>query len=229
MPISWATIRTPTWPCFASVSHALPYAEFGDSSILKVGQVAIAIGNPLGYSKTVTTGVISALGRTLRAKSGRLMHDVIQTDAALNPGNSGGPLVDSRTGNRGQHGDDPAGPGHLFRHWNQYGEMGDWPIVCAWSGTSGLHRRFRRERAVATRVCGISTCRVRRSMSPDIVPGSPAALAGVQSGDRMVALDGVPSTESTVCSGCSMRPDRPGVRTATLAKIERHSCDDPAD
>ena len=63
---------------------ALPFVEFGDSASLRVGQVAIAIGNPLGYSKRVTTGVISALGRTLRAGSGRLMHDVIQTDAALN-------------------------------------------------------------------------------------------------------------------------------------------------
>jgi S1-C subfamily serine protease len=172
---------------------ALPYVQFGDSSRLKVGQVAIAIGNPLGYSKSVTTGVVSALGRTLRAKSGRLMHDVIQTDAALNPGNSGGPLVDSRGRVIGVNtAMIPQAQAICFATGINTAK---WVI-----GQMFAHGRVRRAYiGVSGATVPIATRVVRHfSLSgntavhvADIVPGSPAAQAGVQTGDRMVALDGV--------------------------------------
>jgi S1-C subfamily serine protease len=173
---------------------ALPYAEFGDSSRVRVGQVAIAIGNPLGFSKTVTTGVISALGRTLRATSGRLMHDVIQTDAALNPGNSGGPLVDSKGRVIGVNtamipqaqaicfatGINTAKwvIGQLFAHGR---------VRRAYIGVSGATV------PIATRVMrhfGLTNSSAVHVL--EIVPHSPAARAGVAVGDRMIAIDDKP-------------------------------------
>jgi S1-C subfamily serine protease len=173
---------------------ALPYVEFGDSAGLRVGQVAIAIGNPLGYSKTVTTGVVSALGRTLRASSGRLMHDVIQTDAALNPGNSGGPLVDSRGRVIGVNtAMIPEAQAICFAtgintaKWVIAQLFAHGRVRRAYIGVSGASVR------IATRVVRhFSLAGPGAVHVADVASGSPAARAGIAVGDRIVELDATP-------------------------------------
>jgi S1-C subfamily serine protease len=172
---------------------ALPFVEFGDSSRLKVGQVAIAIGNPLGFAKTVTTGVVSALGRTLRASSGRLMHDVIQTDAALNPGNSGGPLVDSKgrvigvnTAMIPQAQSICFATGINTANWVISQLFAHGRVRRAYIGVSGATV------PIATRVVrhfGLPSNKAVHVL--ELVPGSPALRAGVAVGDRMISLNGV--------------------------------------
>jgi S1-C subfamily serine protease len=171
----------------------LSWAKLGDSHALKRGQIAIAIGNPLGFEATVTTGVVSALGRSLRAKNGRLIDDVIQTDAALNPGNSGGALVSSR--------------GEVIGI-NTAVIMGAQGICFAVaSNTASLvmgqlirHGRVRRASiGVAAQPAAISR-RVQVATGVDqasgvmlsaIETGGPADAAGLLIGDVVVALDGV--------------------------------------
>ncbi len=175
-------------------ASALPFAPFGDSAKLKVGQVAIAIGNPLGYSKTVTTGVISALGRTLRARSGRLMHEVIQTDAALNPGNSGGPLVDSagcvigvNTAMIPQAQAICFATGINTAKWVIAQLFAHGRVRRAYIGLSGATV------PIATRVVRHFDLPASKAVHvAEVQSGSPAEAAGLRAGDRLIALDGVP-------------------------------------
>ena len=175
-------------------ADGVPAAVLGDSSRLRVGQVAIAIGNPLGFHATVTTGVVSALGRSLRAQSGRLIDDVLQTDASLNPGNSGGPLVNSRGEVIGVNTAMilPA-QGICFAIAVDLAKfvatslIRDGRIVRGWIGVAGQNARLRRhlvrrhELAIESGVLVLS-----------VEKGSPAERTGLREGDVIVSLAGRP-------------------------------------
>ena len=174
----------------------LPSATLGNSKKLRRGQLVVAIGNPLGFESTVTAGVVSALGRSLRARTGRLIDDVIQTDAALNPGNSGGPLVSSRGEVIGVNTAIIQGAqgicfavaantanfvlGELVRHGR---------VRRAFIGISAQQTAIPRRMQLANDLTEGSTATITES-----VPGSPANLAGLLTGDMIVQLDGEPVT-----------------------------------
>jgi S1-C subfamily serine protease len=177
-------------------SLTLPSATLGSSKLLKRGQLVIAIGNPLGFESTVTTGVVSALGRSLRSRSGRLIDDVIQTDAALNPGNSGGPLVSSHGEVVGINTAVIMGAqgicfavasntakfvlGELVRHGR---------VRRAYIGIAAQHFSLSRRLRHAASLTQESAV-----MIASVEAGSPAARAGLVAGDVLLALDDVPIT-----------------------------------
>jgi S1-C subfamily serine protease len=168
----------------------LPFAGLGASKALQVGQLVIAIGNPYGFQYTVTAGVVSALGRSLRASSGRIIDNVLQTDAALNPGNSGGPLVDSR-GNvvgvntaiiRGAQGICFAIAIDTVK-FVATRLMKDGRVKRSYLGVGGQHMPIRRQVVRFHDLAAESGVLV-----VSIEPGSPAEKAGVHERDVIVAL-----------------------------------------
>jgi S1-C subfamily serine protease len=173
----------------------LPVAALGRSAALRVGQLVVAIGNPLGFQSTVSAGVVSALGRSFRSQTGRLIENVIQTDVALNPGNSGGPLVDSSGRVVGintaiiamAQGLSFAIPidtatwviGELLAHGR---------VRRAWLGLAAQTRPLDRSLGRRLEVVGASVVEIL-----SVEPGGPAARASLQAGDWIVALDGRPA------------------------------------
>lgn len=176
-----------------SASGLVP-TTFGKSAGLRVGQLVIAIGNPYGFQCTVTSGVVSALGRSLRSQSGRLIDNVIQTDAALNPGNSGGPLVTSRGDVVGVNtAIIPSAQGICFAvgidtaNYVAGRLIKDGRIRRGYIGLAGqnvpLNRRMVRGHNLAA-AGGIFVV--------SLEPSSPALRAGIRDGDILVAFDGQP-------------------------------------
>lgn len=168
-----------------AMTSGLPYATLGNSSALRVGQLAIAIGNPLGFQSTVSTGVVSALGRNMRSQEGRLMENIIQHTAPLNPGNSGGPLVDSRGRVIGVNtaiiamaqGIGFAIPANTAR-WVFSQLLLHGRVRRGYLGIAGQDRPLHRRLA---RLLGLSRAQGVEILT--LTPKSPAALGGLRQGD----------------------------------------------
>ncbi|NTS31864.1 trypsin-like peptidase domain-containing protein [Phyllobacterium sp. BT25] len=170
------------------------WARLGNSKLLRRGHIAIAIGNPLGFEWTVTAGIVSALGRSMRAASGRLMDDVIQTDAALNPGNSGGPLVSSQGEVIGVNTAVIQGAqsiafavasntaNFVVSEILRYGR-----VRRAYIGIAGDTIELPRRIALEAGTSLATSVRIRR-----IEPAGPAELGGLKEGDFVLAIDGKP-------------------------------------
>ncbi|MBM3548826.1 MAG: trypsin-like serine protease [Alphaproteobacteria bacterium] len=180
----------------AAHSTVLPAARLGDAKTLRRGQLVVAIGNPLGFDSTVTAGVVSALGRSLRAASGHLIDDVIQTDAALNPGNSGGPLLSSRGEVIGINTAVIAGAqgicfavssntaSHVLTEILRHGRVRR-AFMGIGAQTLPISRRMARSLGIERDLAVIVTA---------VEPGGPAAKAGLRERDIIVGLDGAPVT-----------------------------------
>ena len=173
---------------------SLAHAPLGRSAGLKRGQIAIAIGNPLGFEHTVTAGIVSALGRSMRTSTGRLIPDVIQTDAALNPGNSGGPLLASNGDVIGVNTAIIRGAQAIcfavavdIAHWVIPQLLQHGRVRRGYLGVAGQTQELHRRVVLTYELPNSSGVRVM-----SVEPGSPAARVGVQEGDVIVGLDGVP-------------------------------------